>query len=288
MRTVILRSLGRVVKALPSVGEMIKTSEMVWHASHLLSSSPLGLSLEEREVLLQLLSVLVRCKIELNDEEGILSSAMKLEEESNAKEEELMEEAEEEIDEKEREKWEGVGREARELIRALLKKKGETLSIGTMLEDRKAKESAEKREQEATQRAKEAADKMMEAEKEKKNLENKLAAVTKERDGLKKEISNKKKKAEEVNRKMQTGWAGDKRRLTWITTLSTIRVFMLPCDDVVFEGNRIIHHGPTAARNIIIGKILLHVCIHVIVSIILYRAFIQPYSKFYLISVCVS
>ena len=105
------------------------------------------MTLEEKEGLLELICVLVRCKISLDDEEGILSSAIKLEEEANSKEEELMEE--ENVDEEEIEKWNNVGMKATQLVKEMLKKKGKRIGFGRLLEE---KEEEKKRREEAEER----------------------------------------------------------------------------------------------------------------------------------------
>ena len=109
------------------------------------------LTLEEKEGLLELLCVIVRCKISLDDEEGILSSAMKLEEEAIEKEDE-----EEEITEEEKEKWNSVGSKATLVIKALLKKKGVKMTMRRAQSNEQALEDALKKEAAAEKRAEEA------------------------------------------------------------------------------------------------------------------------------------
>ena len=306
MRISILGSLSGIVQKKPSVGEMIKLSYIIQHASSLLypsssssslssssssssssslstntdtqdnlnatsttittSSSPSStttthttttsipssvvLSVEEKEGLLELICVLVRRKISLDDEEGILSSAMKLEEEAN-----LKEDAEEEISEEEREKWRNLSDGANKVIREMLKKKGKRVGIGRLLEEKeeekKKREEAEEREKRAKEEVVRERAERKEAEKEKKKIEEEM-----ERMRMRMRMRMSGDGDGDRDKRLTGSEKGDSAGLSEIRSLSRVRVYMPQTDNVKCEGNQIIHHGDDSFRNVVIGDVM--------------------------------
>ena len=231
----ILRSLSRIVKEMPSVGEMITSSSFVKHASNLLlpssSSSTtttsipssIVLSIEEKEGLLELICLLVRCKFSMDDEEGILSAAMKLEEEANMKEEEMMEEN---VNEEELEKWNNLGKAATEVVKVMMRKKGKKIGIGDVIEEKKKREEAERRE---------------------KELEAKLALLAEERDVQKNDINK-----EQAN----GGMIGERAALMDVgeyMQLFELNPILTNGTRIKTQGNLIVHHGTERWESCSIG-----------------------------------
>ena len=216
--------------------------------------------IEEKEWMMRLLAVIVRGKIDLEEEEEeIIEAAGEIEEEASEKEDS------EGISEEEREKWNRLGEAATMLMKAIRQKNGKK---STMVGIEKEKEEAEKREPDAKE-AKEKADREMKmmkerAEKEKTEVEEKLLAMTQERDRLQKRIDEEKRKEEE-----------ERKRYVPITSLSNTRVYMPKTDNIKCEGNRIIHHGSDIPRNAVIGKAMTDVCLF---SHLLYGLFIDLLS----------
>ena len=110
------------------------------------------LSLEDKEGLLLLLALLVHVKIELNDEEGILASAKRLEEEANMKAEDGG------LGEEERENWERVEDAANKLIRVMKKKKGEKSTLSGIEKEQQAELQRERKANEEEKKKREAAE----------------------------------------------------------------------------------------------------------------------------------
>ena len=212
------------------------------------------MTLEEKDGLLELICVLVRCKITLDDEEGILSSALKLEEEANAKEDD-----EEEISEEEREKWNNVGKEAMILVREMMKKKGKRIGIAKLLQEREEKEEALKElREEKDSELKKMAEKQKRLEEDKERLE-------KDKERLEKELAEAKrgiKKEYEKYGRLPMVWKrkreGEGEREI-ITELSSVSLGYSKQSAFAINGNSITHTVSGEYHTVTFGPILRNV-----------------------------
>ena len=201
------------------------------------------LKIGEKIKLLELLVTLVKGRVEMEDEEGLMEVVMELEEEANEHVEKEEDEGEEEEEggekqegEKRREKreWEELSERAHELVWVM-----ETRKMGRERRRGKRKEGIEWME------------KRKEDEMEKENDEMKKNRIEMERENSRIGGENRGMK-EEMDRVKEDN-SHMKELCPIITSLDGTTVTIPQSDGIKREGNTIIHHGSKSYRNCFIG-----------------------------------